>query len=180
VQRRAALARLGGTEQAAAGGHLGRHKCLEYVHRLRAPGGHPQTRVNDRNARRLGDFAPHVAAAPSARPHQSAFLSAHGDETEIAHRSAVRLRIPVYDDDPQAAAGSGQSGGKSQDARAYNGQIKALGKWVARHRVRHLESPLDSIRKENRATAYAAAARADGGLTRGYSAGGSRGPTIRD
>ena len=69
----------------------------------------------------------HTSRLRRARAHiDSALLSGHGDEAEIAHRGAVRLCIAVDHDDPQSAPGTGEGRGQPHDASADYGEVKAL------------------------------------------------------
>ena len=74
-----------------------------------------------------GDLGPDRARPPGHVPAVAGFLAGDGDEAEIADRRAIRLRVPVDDDDLLASPRGRESMGKAEDAGTDDGQVEHEG-----------------------------------------------------
>ena len=117
------LGKSGVRQELAALTHLGAEKSFDHGERFRTACDDDRSPVDDFDPRRPGDFLPDVARAHCTPPMLAALLPGHGDESKIADRSAVRLRIAIDDHGPQAEPRRRQGMRQPENAAADNCQI---------------------------------------------------------
>ena len=119
-------------DPAAAIRHIGFEKGFADQPCLGPLRDHDKAALLDGDAGRAGDLGPHIARAARAAPDLALFLACHRDETEIAHRGAIGLRVAIDHCDLLARTRGGERAGLAQYASADHRQIIGLA-----HRTAH-------------------------------------------
>ena len=113
-----------GSKQQTPLAHFGLQKRLDHRARFRAARDNDHAALDDFDAGGPGHLQPDVTGSHRPAPHLAAFLAADRDEAEIAHRSAIGLRVAIDDDDAKTTTDGGERMGKTDNAGADNGEVE--------------------------------------------------------
>ena len=115
--------RLARRQPFAAIGHLGAQESIDHRFGFVEPRGEHHAALNDGDAGFFSHLCPDIPRLPRHGPAIAGLLARDGDETEIAHRSAIGLRIAVDDNDTLAALGRRMRVRQADDTGTGNGEI---------------------------------------------------------